>query len=318
MKHPPFLYGDIQQAVDALHAGALVGLPTETVYGLAADAANAAAVAAIYATKSRPEFNPLILHVADTAMATRYAVMPAIAHTLANNYWPGALTLVLPRQPDAPVSALATAGLDSVAIRIPSHPIAQEVIKRFGRALAAPSANRSGRISPTCAGDVVAEFAHTPHALACVLDGGACATGVESTIVACMQTGVHLLRHGAITAEMLAEHVQLTPTPNATIHAPGMLRSHYAPNSNVRLYATEIRTGEALLAFGTPPALPVGTPIAQLSATQNLQEAAANLFHHLRALDALEPSCIAVMPIPTHGLGAAINDRLERAAADRT
>ena len=298
-----------QAAADALAAGDLIILPTETVYGLAADAANPAAVARLYEAKGRPRFNPLIAHVADWAMAARVAVLDDRARRLADAFWPGPITFVAPIADATLVCDLARAGLDTVAVRAPSHHIAQAVIAAFGRPLVAPSANRSGRPSPTTLADAVAE---TGLAAAVALDGGACAIGLESTVVALLDGPPRLLRPGAVTrAEIEALIGPLAEAEADAARTPGRLTRHYAPNAPLRLDAEAPRPGEAYLAFGPAPD---GDAVFKLSAGGDLREAAAKLFSALRAADALIPAAIAVAPIPEHGLGEAINDRLRRAA----
>ena len=298
-----------QAAADALAAGDLIILPTETVYGLAADAANPTAVARLYEAKGRPRFNPLIAHVADWAMAARVAVLDDRARRLADAFWPGPITFVAPIADATLVCDLARAGLDTVAVRAPSHPIAQAVIAAFGRPLVAPSANRSGRPSPTNFSDAIAE---TGAAAAIALDGGACAIGLESTVVALQDGPPRLLRPGAITrAEIEALIGPLAEAEADAARSPGRLARHYAPNAPLRLNADAPRPGEAYLAFGPSPS---HAPTFSLSPTGDLREAATRLFSVLRAADALAPTAIAVAPIPEHGLGEAINDRLRRAA----
>jgi L-threonylcarbamoyladenylate synthase len=300
---------DVEAAVAALADGRLVILPTETVYGLAADASDPSAVAAVFEAKGRPRFNPLIAHVADVEMARRVGRFDARAERLARAFWPGPLTLVLPAGDRAGVCDLARAGLETVAIRSPGHPVAQETLRRFGGPVVAPSANRSGRPSPTTFQDAMDE---TGEFAAVGLDGGACAVGVESTVVALLEGPPRLLRPGAVTREAL--EALLGPLGAADDHAhrsPGRLLRHYAPRAPVRLAASEPGEGEAYLAFGPAPK---GANVFQLSASQDLREAAARLFALLRAADATAPSAIAVAPIPEHGLGEAINDRLRRAA----
>jgi L-threonylcarbamoyladenylate synthase len=317
----PAFDADAQHAaVAALRAGQLVGMPTETVYGLAADATNGEAVARIYAAKGRPSFNPLIAHVADLAAAEKLVVFDPLSRRLAEAFWPGPLTLVLPKRPDAGVSDLATAGLDTLAVRMPSHPAAHELLKAFGRPVAAPSANRSGHVSATTAVHVAADLG---HAVSVILDAGASKVGVESTIVAATQGGLALLRAGGVpraeieaVAGMKLESVDLADPQAPT--APGQLASHYAPGAAVRLDAEEVLPGEALIAFG--PALPQNGERAvatvNLSPRGDLIEAAARLFSALRELDG-KAATIAVAPIPATGLGEAIVDRLRRAAAPR-
>ncbi len=301
------------RAVALLRAGQPIGLPTETVYGLAADACDDAAVARIFEMKGRPTFNPLIVHVADLALAETLVEMPPLAARMAARFWPGPLTFVLPRRPGCAVSLLASAGLDTLAIRMPAHPVARDILRAFGGPLAAPSANRSGRISPTTARHVAEELP-----VAMVVDGGPCTVGVESTIVGFDGGRPVLLRPGGISAEDLADLAGVplaTREDTAAVSAPGQLSSHYAPRAPVRLGATELRAGEALLAFGRP--LPGARVAENLSPSGDLTEAAANLFAMLRALDLPGVTGIAVMPVPETGLGAAINDRLRRAAAPR-
>lgn len=293
-----------------LQRGGLVSFPTETVYGLGADARDDIAVARIYQAKGRPSFNPLIVHVPDQQSAERYTTFNDYASRLAGAFWPGALTLVLPLRPDAGISGLVTAGHDTLAIRVPDHPIAQVLLQAFGGPVAAPSANSSGRISPTCAQHVVEGLDDRIDA---VVDGGACLVGLESTIVSCVGAP-SLLRAGGIPKEAIeaclgANLVQ--PADPKMPSAPGQLASHYAPNGTVRLNATEATVGEVLLGFG-----PVDAPL-NLSPSGDLTEAAAQLFNCLHQLDAMGARAIAVSPIPDHGLGRAINDRLRRAAAPR-
>lgn len=281
-------------------------MPTETVYGLAADAADARAVARIYEAKGRPSFNPLIAHVADLATARRIARFDGRALALAERFWPGALTLVLPAADTGAVCDLARAGLDTVAVRAPAHAVAHALLEAFGGPLVAPSANRSGRPSPTTFEDAVEE---TGTAAAAALDGGPCRVGLESTVVALLDTP-RLLRPGAVTrAEIEAVVGPLSDAEADAKRSPGRLARHYAPNAPVRLDAASPRPGEAWLAFG-----PQGEGPWNLSPTGDLAEAAANLFAYLRAADRTGPAAIAVAPIPETGLGEAINDRLRRAA----
>jgi L-threonylcarbamoyladenylate synthase len=309
---------DWTPVIAALRAGDLVAIPTETVYGLAADAADGRAVARIFEAKGRPRFNPLICHVDSLAMAERLAVFDERARLLAEALWPGPLTLVLPLKEGAPVHPLVTAGLPTLALRAPGG-LARDLIGRYGGALAAPSANRSGRLSPTRAEHVRAELG---DAVAYIVDAGPCPVGVESTIVALEGEMPRLLRPGGVTAEevekLLGEPLE-RPGSDAAVAAPGMLASHYAPRAHLRLDAETVEPGEALLAFGT--GLPQGAERAvarrNLSPAGDLTEAAANLFAHLAALDASGAARIAVSPVPAHGLGEAINDRLARAAAPR-
>ncbi|HTX49258.1 MAG TPA: L-threonylcarbamoyladenylate synthase [Caulobacteraceae bacterium] len=300
-----------REAAAALGAGALVILPTETVYGLAADAANPEAVARLYEAKGRPRFNPLIAHVGGRAMAERIARLDERALQLAAAFWPGPLTLVAPLFPGGPslVCDLARAGLDTVAVRAPAHPLAQGVISALDRPIVAPSANRSGRPSPTTCADAIAE---TGGAAALALDGGACAIGLESTVVSLLAGPPRLLRPGAVTrAEIEALIGPLADAEADAARSPGRLARHYAPGAPVRLDAAAPAPGEAFLAFGPAPE---GRTTINLSPTGDLREAAAGLFSALRAADAMSPTAIAVAPIPDTGLGEAINDRLRRAA----
>ena len=295
-------------AAEALRAGALVILPTETVYGLAADAGDPAAVAALYQAKGRPSFNPLIAHVADLEAARAIAGLDARAEALAAAFWPGPLTLVAPVRDALAVCDLARAGLDTVAVRAPAHPVAQGLLRAFGRAVVAPSANRSGRPSPTTFADACEE---TGHAVAAALDGGACAVGLESTVVALLDGPARLLRPGAVTrAQIEAVIGPLAEAQADAKRSPGRLALHYAPKAPVRLDAAAAGEGEILLGFG--PHCPDGG--FNLSPAGDLAQAAANLFAYLRAADRRAPSAIAVAPIPEEGLGEAINDRLRRAA----
>ena len=298
----------IARAAAALNGGGLVILPTETVYGLAADASDARAVAAVYAAKGRPSFNPLIAHVADIATARRIAHFDERAERLAARFWPGPLTLVLPVADEAAVCDLARAGLDTVAVRAPGHPLAHALLEAFGGPLVAPSANRSGRPSPTTFADAMEE---TGASAAAGIDGGSCTIGLESTVVALLDEP-RLLRPGSVTrAEIEAVVGQLSEAEADAKRSPGRLARHYAPNAPVRLNATEPRPGEAFLAFGSARAR---DRTWNLSPTGDLAEAAANLFAHLRAADRSGASAIAVAAIPHEGLGEAINDRLRRAA----
>ena len=304
---PPDAAG-LGEAAAILRAGGLVALPTETVYGLGADAGNGTAVARIYAAKGRPSFNPLIVHLPDAEAAKRYVEWSHEAEVLSSAFWPGALTLVLPLRPGAPVSELVTAGLSSLAVRVPAHPLAQALLARAGVPVAAPSANPSGRISPTTPAHVMAGLAGRIDA---VLDGGPCGVGVESTIVG-LTGAPALLRPGGIPAEAI-EAALGAPLAAAGkgISAPGQLASHYAPGAAVRLDAAEKAPGERLLGFGAAPRAELN-----LSPSGDLIEAAANLFAMLHEIDD-GSTPIAVSPIPDHGLGRAINDRLRRAAAPR-
>ncbi len=308
----------LAEAARLLAAGAQVAFPTETVYGLGADARQGEAVAGIYAAKGRPSFNPLIVHVADVAAARALVEWPEAADRLAQAFWPGPLTLVLPLRDGAGISQLVTAGLPTLAVRVPGGAVAQGLLRAFGGPVAAPSANPSGRISPTTAAHVLAGLSGR---IAAVLDGGPCAVGVESTIVGLPAQGApELLRPGGLPQEALEQALggPLRPvaTPGAPekggLTAPGQLASHYAPGAPVRLNAEGPRPGEALLGFGR-----VAGAVLNLSPSGDMAEAAANLFGHLHRLDAMEVAGIAVSPIPERGLGRAINDRLRRAAAPR-
>lgn len=305
----------IDEAAVLLRAGRLVAFPTETVYGLGGDATDDRAVAAIFAAKGRPSFNPLISHLPDVAGARELALFTPLAEKLAAAFWPGPLTMVLKRRADCPVSHLACAGLDTIALRVPAHPVAKRLLEATDRPVVAPSANPSGRVSPTSAAHVADGLAGR---LALVLDGGPCAIGLESTVVDATGERAVLLRPGGVTLEALEQVAGPVITPESDPDAPtspGQLASHYAPALPVRLNAADVRPGEALLAFG--PALPGAAITLTLSETGNLEEAAANLFALLRALDRPGLAGIAVMPVPEAGLGLAINDRLRRAAAPR-
>ncbi len=297
----------LAMAVSALRAGHLVILPTETVYGLAADAANTEAVAAIFEAKGRPRFNPLISHVAGLERAEPIAVFDDRARALAHAFWPGPLTLVLPSRPDSPVSDLARAGLDSVAVRVPGHPLARKLLAMFGGPVVAPSANRSGRPSPTTLADALAETGVSARA---ALDGGPCEVGLESTVVSLLDGSAALLRPGAVTrAELETVVGPLADRPEESRRSPGRLALHYAPDAPVRLNATAAGEGEILLGFGV-----VGPGRWSLSEAGDPREAAAKLFRLLREADRETPRAILVAPIPEDGLGEAINDRLKRAA----
>lgn len=311
---------DLARAAALLREGGLVAFPTETVYGLGADATNAAAVAGIFEAKGRPRFNPLIAHVADADAARREGGFDATAARLAETFWPGPLTLVLPVEPGCRVSELARAGLDTVALRVPDDAVARELLRAVGRPVAAPSANRSGHVSPTSADHVLADLAGRIDG---VLDGGPTSIGVESTIVACLEDGARLLRAGGLAREdiesVLGCPLRVEGERGSGLIAPGMLASHYAPRARVRLDATAVEPGEAALLFGSLPPGGLYDTRARLNLSEagDLRQAAANLFAHLRALDASGVASIAVSPIPEHGLGEAINDRLRRAAAGR-
>ncbi len=302
---------NLARAATILEAGGLVAVPTETVYGLAADATNGRAVAGIYAAKGRPSFNPLICHVSDLEMAESIAVFTPLARRLADAFWPGPLTLVLPKSATCPVSELATAGLSTIAVRMPKHPATTEIIARLRRPIAAPSANPSEQLSPTSAAHVAAALGLR---IDLIVDGGVCPAGIESSIVAVMEDGCTLLRPGALArADIEAITGPLkAPDPESGVVAPGMMRRHYAPSARLRTNATSVGSGEAFLGFGAPPA---GVEAAMnLSARGDLAEAAANLFSMLRLLDETV-GAIAVAPIPETGLGEGINDRLARASA---
>lgn len=295
------------EAARVLAEGRLVILPTETVYGLAADAGNARAVAAIFEAKGRPRFNPLIAHVADADQAARIAAFDPTARKLADAFWPGPLTLVAPVRDTAAVCDLSRAGLDSVAVRVPGHARARAVIAAFGGPVVAPSANRSGRPSPTTFADALEE---TGPSAAAAVDGGPCEVGVESTVVSVLDGRLALLRPGAVTRDQIEALVGPLAGAGEGHRSPGRLSLHYAPDAPVRLDATEVRDGEILLGFGPGP----GDPRFSLSPSGDLREAAANLFRLLREADRQHPAAIAVSPIPDRDLGEAINDRLRRAA----
>jgi L-threonylcarbamoyladenylate synthase len=306
-----------------LAQGGLVAFPTETVYGLGADATNPLAIARLYQAKGRPAFNPLIAHVGDIEAAGRIARFDATALLLAQAFWPGPLTLVLPKTGDCAVADLATAGLETIAVRIPAHPVARAILRAFGGPVVAPSANLSGHVSPTTAAHVQSDL---DGRIDLIVDGGAVDVGVESTIVGCFDEPM-LLRPGGLARSEIERVLgrtlmQLPDDPagdSGQPLAPGMLASHYAPRTKVRLNAERIEPGEALLAFGpaTLPGMEAATAIMNLSPRSNVDEAATRLFGYLRALDGKGARAIAVMPIPDHGLGEAINDRLRRAAVGR-
>ena len=307
----------IAEAAACLRAGGLVAMPTETVYGLAADATDERAVAAIYAAKGRPRFNPLIAHVADAAAAGREGRLDDFARRLIEAFWPGPLTIVAPVAATCRVSQLARAGLDTLALRCPDHPVAQALIAAAGVPLAAPSANRSGRLSPTTAAHVAADL---DGRVDWILDGGPARRGVESTIVACLGGAPRLLRPGALTSERVEAALGVAldrATPGRAPIAPGQLASHYAPRARLRLGARRLQAGEAALDFAGALADAGAAVRLDLSPSGDLDEAAARLFACLRALDDDGAARIAVAPIPERGLGAAINDRLRRAAAPR-
>ena len=313
----------VRQAARILAGGGLVAFPTETVYGLGADATNPAAIARLYQAKGRPAFNPLIAHVGDIGAAMHMARFDAHAARLAEAFWPGPLTLVLPKAKGCPVADLATAGLETVAIRVPAHPLARDILRAFARPVVAPSANLSGHVSPTTAAHVQSDLAGK---IDLIVDGGPVEVGVESTIVGCFEQPM-LLRPGGlprgdierVLGRALAQLPQDAGSDSGQPLAPGMLASHYAPRTRVRLDAESVEAGEALLAFGSHavPGVDAATIAMNLSPRGDLAEAAANLFGYLRSLDARGARGIAVMPVPHHGLGEAINDRLRRAAVGR-
>ncbi len=301
---------DILKAAKILQGGGLVGFPTETVYGLGADALNDLSVAKIYAAKGRPSFNPLIVHVATAADALALGEFSSDALMLAHKFWPGPVTLVVPRRADCKVSLLASAGLPSIALRVPAHPLALELFQKVGLPLVAPSANPSGRISPTTAQHVRDGLGGKVDF---VLDGGPCAVGLESTIISLLDEHPRLLRAGGLARYVIEDALgrKLLAAEAGPLHAPGQLESHYAPRAKIRLNATSWHDGEAHLGFGTLDAA------LNLSREGDVVEAAANLFSMLHQLDQSSASVIAVAAIPMHGLGEAINDRLKRAAAPR-
>jgi L-threonylcarbamoyladenylate synthase len=304
----------ITEAAAIIRGGGIVALPTETVYGLAADATSEAAVARIYAAKARPKFNPLIVHIPNLQAALEQGIFSAEALRLAHTFWPGPLTLVLPLAPSASVCAAARAGQPTIALRIPLHPVALAVMSAAGRPLAAPSANRSGQVSPVTALHVACDFGGEVDL---ILDGGRCPVGLESTIIQCVEVP-RLLRPGGIPSgkiETKLGHALRIPAYAAAPVSPGMLQSHYAPHAKIRLEATSLADGEAGLDFGG--FFSGRKNVLDLSPRRDLAEAAANLFSFLRELDAEKPASIAVAPIPQDGLGEAINDRLARAAAPR-
>jgi L-threonylcarbamoyladenylate synthase len=317
----------VEAAARCLAEGGLLAFPTETVYGLGADACNGEAIARLYEAKGRPAFNPLICHVQDRAAAARLGDFDAAAARLAEAFWPGPLTLVVPKPPDCEVAELATAGLQSIALRVPDHPVAHAILAEFGKPVVAPSANRSGHVSPTTAAHVLTDLRGRVDL---IIDAGPTPVGVESTIVACLARRPVLLRPGGlpraqIEAALGQALLEAAPEGPAVIEdgvapiAPGQLASHYAPRAGLRLDADRVQPGEALLAFGPvlPPGAAEAVRVLNLSERGDLIEAAANLFSHLRALDAPGVSMIAVMPVPPQGLGEAINDRLRRGQAPR-
>ncbi len=298
----------LEKALQILHAGDLIGLPTETVYGLAADATQDVAVAKIFEQKNRPSINPLIIHGATQTTFQEHVEWDERAQLLAEAFWPGPLTLVLPRKLTSSISLLASAGLETLAVRVPHHPVALDLLKKFGKPLAAPSANRSGKVSPTTAEHVAEDFSNL-----FILNGGATTIGLESTILDLTSATLLILRPGGISREELEAVIgPIQMHDSSTIKAPGMMKSHYAPHLPLRLDALGPQPGEAFLAFG-----PTAQSDLNLSITGELREAAANLFKMLRLLDQMEFKGIAVAPIPMQGLGLALNDRLQRAAAPR-
>jgi L-threonylcarbamoyladenylate synthase len=303
----------ISKAAQVLRDGQLVAFPTETVYGLGANAIDDMAIAKVYATKNRPSFNPLIVHVATIEQAFALGDFDESSQLLARHFWPGSLTLVVQRKAACQVPLLASAGLSTIALRVPSHPVALELLRAFGGPVVAPSANPSGRISPTTAQHVKDGLGDKVDF---ILDGGSCQVGVESTVVRVMDDGPYLLRAGGIARgeiERVLERQLMTPTRfDEALHSPGQLESHYAPRATLRLDAAFPDAGEIYVGFGAYSHGPFS-----LSANGDLVEAAANLFRILHDVDALQPQRIAVAPIPTTGLGEAINDRLRRAAAPR-
>jgi L-threonylcarbamoyladenylate synthase len=307
--------GHIAAAARLLVAGELVAFPTETVYGLGADATNDRAVARIFEAKGRPRFNPLIVHFPAAEVARAQVAFDARADLLAARFWPGALTLVLPRRPDCTVALLASAGLDSLAVRVPGHAVAHALLAACGRPIAAPSANASGKISPTTAEHVAGSLGMK---VAMILDGGRCPIGIESTVLDLTGPTPALLRPGGVTAEELSDAIgplaAATAADRDAPKSPGTLASHYAPELPLRLDTRDVQPREALLAFGACP-ITGAAAVENLSPSGDLVEAAANLFAMLRALDGPGLAGIAVMPIPDRGLGRAINDRLRRAAA---
>jgi L-threonylcarbamoyladenylate synthase len=305
---------NMAEAARRLLKGEVIIFPTETVYGLGANALDDRAVARIFAIKQRPHFNPLIVHARNWADAAALVDFNPGAEALAQHFWPGGLTLVLPRRSNSGISLLASAGLDSIAVRVPAHPVARALLRTAGVPIAAPSANRAGRVSPTNAQACAQEL---NSRISLILDAGNCTVGIESTIIGFAQEQPVLLRPGAIERAQIEKIVgPLGSFAPETIVAPGMMRSHYAPQASLRLNALDVRSGEALLAFGRD--VPAGAEhICNLSSRGDIQEAAANLFAMLRKLDSTGAKVIAVMPIPETGLGEAINDRLSRAAAPR-
>ena len=305
----------IIMASDILKKGEVVSFPTETVYGLGADATNSDAIAKIFSAKNRPSFNPLIIHLPNTQMVEKYVELSQLTKDLSNIFWPGPFTMVLPLKKNSGISTLITAGLETVAIRVPSHPVAHTLLNEFNGPIAAPSANKSGQISPTTAQHVDQEFGDE---LELIIDGGPCDNGLESTIVKVVYDQLTILRPGNVTVEEIQEKIEVKivtdtqPTDNPI--APGQLKSHYAPNANVRLNVINPEMNEAYLAFGDTNQV---ENMLNLSPSGDLEEAASNLFSMMRSLDQLNLKTISVAPIPKSEVGVAINDRLERAAAPK-
>lgn len=307
----------INRAAQALARGEIVAFPTETVYGLGANALDAPAIAKVFAAKDRPRFNPLIVHVLGLEEAESYAAVNDTARKLIRAFWPGPLSLVLPRKRGSAIADLVSAGLDTIALRAPSHPVARSLLEAARLPIAAPSANRSGRISPTTAAHVEAELGNLP---AMILDGGPCSFGLESAVLGIDGDDVTLLRLGALPREAIEKVLGrklASPEPDSHVSSPGQLATHYAPLTPLRLNARSAKRGEALLAFG-PQVPDFAGPSLNLSPRGDLIEAAANFFAALRTLDEAGVEAIAVMPIPAHGLGEAINDRLQRASSPAT
>jgi L-threonylcarbamoyladenylate synthase len=307
----------INRAAQALARGEIVAFPTETVYGLGANALDAPAIAKVFAAKDRPRFNPLIVHVLGLEEAESYAAVNDTARKLIRAFWPGPLSLVLPRKGGSAIADLVSAGLDTIALRAPNHPGARALLEAARLPIAAPSANRSGRISPTTAAHVEAELGNLP---AMILDGGPCSLGLESAVLGIDGDDVTLLRLGALPREAIEKVLGrklASPEPDSHVSSPGQLATHYAPLTPLRLNARSAKRGEALLAFG-PQVPDFAGPSLNLSPRGDLIEAAANFFAALRTLDEAGVEAIAVMPIPAHGLGEAINDRLQRASSPAT
>ncbi|WP_273723005.1 L-threonylcarbamoyladenylate synthase [Bartonella sp. AU18XJBT] len=314
----PLNSASIREAIVLLKQGKLVALPTETVYGLAGDATNGRAISSIYSTKGRPQINPLIAHVSGIEMAERYVKIDFLSRQLMEEFWPGPLTLVLPLKEQHNIHPLTTSGLNTLAVRFPNSRFA-EVVQHFGRPLAAPSANQSGRLSPTSAEAV---FASLGESVPLILDGGPAKIGLESTIIKICGENIYLLRPGGLAADKIEEVVGKSLKridQRAAIEAPGMLKSHYAPNATIRLNVEKVENGEALLAFGSKRVMGAENAVSILNLSEDgkLEEAASHLFQYMKELDSFKVRCIAVEPIPSYGLGEAINDRLIRAAAPK-